>query len=217
MTTPFPAQVVLLRRWAQHRQTDILPPRRNMADHAQVIDLEGMAEHRGSIFGATGAQPSQKLFETRLAMAIAALDPARPVLIEAESNRIGSVRLPPAIWEAMRRASVIEITAPLADRAAYIAHRYAEIAQDRTLLDQILTSLRKYHSAAQVQEWRIMAARPALLAQSLIAEHYDPRYACVSHTPPEQHHIALNDLSHDTLKHAANRVCTTLLKMVLNS
>lgn len=213
--TPFPAQVVLLSGGTGTGKTDILHHAATCG--AQVIDLEGMAEHRGSVFGATGAQPSQKLFETRLSMAIAALDPARPVLIEAESNRIGSIRLPPAIWEAMRRASVIEITAPLTERAAYIAHRYTEIGQDRALLEQILASLRKYHAAAQVQQWQAMAAQPVELAQSLIAEHYDPRYACVSRTPPEQHHIALDDLSHDALKQAAKRVCTTLSIMVPNS
>ena len=213
--TPFPAQVVLLSGGTGTGKTDILHHAATYG--AQIIDLEGMAEHRGSVFGATGAQPSQKLFETRLAMAIAALDPARPVLIEAESNRIGSIRLPPAIWEAMRDASVIEITAPLADRAAYIAHRYEEIAQDRALLGQILTSLRKYHSEAQIEEWQVMAAHPTQLAQSLIAEHYDPRYACVSRAPSETHRIVMDNLSLDALKDAANRVCTALSMMVPNS
>ena len=54
----------------------------------QVIDLEGLANHRGSLFGhRSGGQPSQKAFEGRLAAALAALDPVRPVVVEAESSR----------------------------------------------------------------------------------------------------------------------------------
>jgi len=213
--TPFPAPVVLLSGGTGTGKTDIL---HHAAAHgAQVIDLEGMAEHRGSVFGGTTAQPSQKLFETRLAMAIAALDPARPVLIEAESNRIGSIRLPPALWDAMRSASVIEISAPLPARAAYIGHRYADIAKDPAFLEKTLDGLRKYHAAAQVQAWQAMAAQPARLAQSLIAEHYDPRYACVSRTPSQRHQIALRDLSPEALEQAARQVFVTLAQMVPKS
>jgi tRNA 2-selenouridine synthase len=72
----------------------------------QVIDLEGLARHRGSILGdVEGVQPAQKGFETALVQALDALDPARPVLVEAESARIGTLRLPPALWAAMKGQS----------------------------------------------------------------------------------------------------------------
>ena len=67
----------------------------------QVLDLEGMANHRGSLFGSMGEQPSQRAFETRLAHALAALDPARPVVVEAESSKVGDCRVPPKLWKAM--------------------------------------------------------------------------------------------------------------------
>jgi tRNA 2-selenouridine synthase len=114
---PFPVPVVLLDGGTGSAKTDIL--HRVSAMGGQVLDLEGMAGHRGSIFGGAGAQPSQKLFETRLAMGMAALDPARPVLIEAEANRIGAIRLPPALWAAMVAAPRIALSAPVAARAAY--------------------------------------------------------------------------------------------------
>ena len=58
----------------------------------QVLDLEGLARHRGSLLGAMpGGQPSQKGFETALAARLAALDPARPVLAEAESSKVGDL------------------------------------------------------------------------------------------------------------------------------
>jgi tRNA 2-selenouridine synthase len=70
----------------------------------QVVDLECMARHRGSVFGrhATSAQPSQRFFESSLALALSSLDPTRPLIIEAESPRIGSLHLPSELKSAMR-------------------------------------------------------------------------------------------------------------------
>src|SRR6202008_214166 len=66
----------------------------------QVIDLEGLAEHRGSLLGRRPGrpQPAQKMFESRLAAQLDALDPARPVVIEAESSKVGEIAVPPLVW-----------------------------------------------------------------------------------------------------------------------
>lgn len=80
---------------------------------AQVLDLEGLAQHRGSLFGAVdGGQPHQKMFESRLAQALLPLDPAQVTWVEAESSKIGDITLPPALWAAMRDAARVEIAAP---------------------------------------------------------------------------------------------------------
>lgn len=146
----------------------------------QVIDLEGLANHRGSLFGGRpGGQPSQKAFESRLAVAIAALDPARPVVLEAESNKIGECLIPPSLWTAMRAAPRIEIAAPLAERARYTVREYADLMQDPDRLDALLAVLIGFHGHARVTEWRAMAGAgnfEALVA-ALMGEHYDPRYA----------------------------------------
>ena len=196
--TPFPARVVLLDGGTGTGKTDIL--HHAAALGAQVIDLEGLAQHRGSVFGSTGEQPSQKLFETRLAQAVATLDPARPVLVEAESNRIGAIRLPPSLWAAMRGAEVVDVTAPLDARARYIAQRYTQIAQDAGMIARILDNLRKHHPAARVQEWQAMSRQPVDLARELIAHHYDPRYARVSGQSAPLARITLDDLSESSLQ-----------------
>jgi tRNA 2-selenouridine synthase len=78
-------------------KTDIL--QRAAAKGAQVLDLEDLAQHRGSLFGAMAdAQPSQKWFESSLIHELSAMDASRPVLVEAESNKIGKRTLPPALW-----------------------------------------------------------------------------------------------------------------------
>lgn len=209
--TPFPTRIVLLGGGTGTGKTDILHHAHRLG--AQMIDLEALAHHRGSVFGGVGAQPSQKLFETRLAQAIMALDPSRPVLIEAESNRIGAIRLPPFLWDAMRRADLIEVTAPLDARADYIAHHYASLAQDASELGKILDGLGKHHSASQVQDWKALADEPADLARSLIAQHYDPRYARISRKPEPLDRLVLDRLSDRSFENAARTLCDRLARV----
>ena len=74
------------------------------AQGAQVLDLEGLAAHRGSILGALPdqPQPSQKGFDTLLWQQLTQLDASRPVFVESESRKIGQVRMPESMYEAMR-------------------------------------------------------------------------------------------------------------------
>lgn len=149
------------------------------AQGAQVIDLEGLANHRGSIFGAMpGGQPAQKGFEGRLAVALAGLDPSRPVLIEAESSKVGEIALPRGLWAALRTAPRLRLAAPLAERAAYLARAYGDIVADPARLGALIDRLRPYHSAEVIAEWHALAGQGAFvpLAHALMQAHYDPRY-----------------------------------------
>ena len=146
----------------------------------QVIDLEALANHRGSALGAQpGGQPSQKLFEGRLAQVMARLDPTRPVVIEAESSKVGDRNVPPSLWQVMRHARVVEVMAPHHERARYLAQAYADIGSDIARLSGQLDLLRPLRGHQQVDAWQSMAARGDLtnLAGSLIDQHYDPGYA----------------------------------------
>jgi tRNA 2-selenouridine synthase len=145
----------------------------------QTLDLEALAAHRGSLFGAMpGGQPSQKAFESALYDTLSRLDPSRPIIAEAESSKIGARVIPPSVWAAMSAAPVIEMTMPLAARVAHVVETYADIAADPAALDQALTRLPRHHAKAAVSEWRDMAARGeiAALAAALIEAHYDPAY-----------------------------------------
>ena len=146
----------------------------------QVIDLEGLACHRGSALGdVDGAQPAQKGFESVLLAEVLAMDPSRPVLVEAESARIGALRLPPALWSAMRAAPRLVIEAPVSARAAYLAEAYRELAQDAEGLAARLDKLRPLVGHGTVGAWLQQAQDGAhvALAQGLIERHYDPAYA----------------------------------------
>lgn len=173
----FPSRVVLLDGNTGTAKTAVLG--RLGAMGAQVIDLEGLARHRGSLLGGVGGQPSQKAFESALAMRVAALDPDRPVVIEAESSKVGNVIVPPSVWSAMIAADRIEVMAPVEARAAYLARAYADLTEDVGRLSGLLDALRPMQGAERVAAWQGLAAAGRFedLAAALCREHYDPRYA----------------------------------------
>ncbi|RNF35146.1 tRNA 2-selenouridine(34) synthase MnmH [Paracoccus methylarcula] len=149
------------------------------AKGVQVIDLEGLARHRGSLFGAmAGGQPGQKMFEGRLALALEGLDPARPVLVEAESSRVGDLLVPKALWRAICAAPRIRLDVPVGERAAYSARDYRDVVENPEHLSAIIASLSALHPAERIEGWlaQVKAGDWKGLAEGLMRDHYDPRY-----------------------------------------
>ncbi len=91
-----------------------------------VIDLEGLAHHRGSSFGALGLppQPSSEHYENRLAIALHGLRGAREIWLEAESSQVGRCRIPAGLWRQMQQAPVLEVRRPLAQRLDHLVAIY---------------------------------------------------------------------------------------------
>lgn len=145
----------------------------------QVIDLEGLARHRGSLFGhMPGGQPSQKAFETAIAMALVRADPARPLVVEAESAKVGDLRVPPMLWAAMCKAKRVIVEATLDERARYLTRAYADIVADGVRLGQVIDLLRHSHPREVIEGWMALAEAGQFeaLAHDLMQAHYDPRY-----------------------------------------
>lgn len=147
---------------------------------AQVLDLEALARHKGSLLGALPGveQPSQKHFETLLVQQLEALDLARPVWVEGESVKIGRVALPLNLVQAMRAAPCVEIQATAQARLAYLLRDYAYLGDDAAALGQRLAWLRELQGRATVERWQDWAQAGALepLFAELMALHYDPHY-----------------------------------------
>ncbi len=158
---------------------------------AQTLDLEALASHRGSLLGAWAgiAQPSQKRFDTLLVSALRAFDPARPVFVEAESRRIGSITLPLTLLDTFHQGFCIEVLSNPEDRAAFLLHDYAHLFDDPASLKAQLERLIGLHSRERVASWHRLVDenRRAELAHELIERHYDPAYARSSH----QHFVQL--------------------------
>lgn len=213
--TPVRSPVVVLDGNTGSAKTDVL--KLLAARGVQVIDLEGLAGHRGSLFGALGPQPSQKAFEAGLAMAIAALDPARPVVIEAESSKVGERRLPPEIWKAMVAAPRVAIAAPVAARAAYLTRAYGDLTADAGRLAATVELLRPLHPAEVIARWQGLAGAGefAALAEELMALHYDPRYTRHRDRMAVPFaEVAAEDLSEAALPVVADRVAAAVRGLV---
>ncbi|MEZ5997649.1 MAG: tRNA 2-selenouridine(34) synthase MnmH [Hyphomonas sp.] len=147
----------------------------------QVIDLEGLANHRGSAFGdfGDGAQPAQRLFETEIWTRLRDFDVSRPIFVEAESALVGRRRVPRRLWQSMLAAPRVEVHAPVAARAAYLQTAYGDIIADPHRLNASLDKLVPLQSKDRVAAWKALAAadRYGDLAAELIEHHYDPLYA----------------------------------------
>jgi tRNA 2-selenouridine synthase len=147
---------------------------------AQVLDLEGIAIHRGSIIGAVPGkrQPSQKLFDSALLKRMRELDPARPVWIEAESKKIGQVQLPDALIGAMREGMTLAVDASMPQRVQLLREDYSHFEQDPKALIERLVHLRPIVGGEEFDAWKVLAENRQVpeLFERLMRHHYDPSY-----------------------------------------
>lgn len=147
---------------------------------AQILDLEALAEHRGSVLGPIPdrAQPGQKAFESRLWSALRVLDPARAVLVESESRKVGQRHLPDTLMRCMRAASCRIIDAEMDLRIDLLLREYAHFVLDPESLCARLSRLSDVHGESLVARWQGLArdGNWRELVGSLLSEHYDPAY-----------------------------------------
>lgn len=147
---------------------------------AQVLHLEKLAAHKGSVLGdlPAAAQPSQKNFEARLHAALAAFDAELPVFTEAESRRIGVLSLPNAMVAAIRAAPCLRIEATLAARVDFLLRDYAHFLADPSGLTAKLQLLRGLQGHETVERWlaQVAAGDFDRLVAELLERHYDPHY-----------------------------------------
>ena len=122
---------------------------------AAVVDLEGLAHHRGSSFGGLGLpeQPSTEHYENRLAMALNALQGRRPIWLEAESAQVGRCRIPNGLWRQMGEAPAVEILRPLPERVEQLVAVYGSQGQAplREATERIARRLGPQRTAAALE------------------------------------------------------------------
>lgn len=185
---------------------------------AQVLDLEALARHRGSVLGLVPGevQPSQKAFESALWQALRAFDPARPVWVESESRTIGRLRVPEALLLRMRSSACVVVDMPLAARVALLMEDYGHFVRDAEATEAFcerLGALRELRGGETVARWQALARAGghAGVVEELLAQHYDPvyersmarNYAGYAAAMP----LPLADGSESALAAAAARLC----------
>jgi tRNA 2-selenouridine synthase len=148
---------------------------------AQILDLEGLAVHRGSVLGNEPNidQPSQKGFETALWDALRKLDPSKPVFVESESKKVGGLHVPDALMEKIRNGSCVELRSSTATRVSWLIREYHHFLTDTNNFKQKLGLLTAHYGKVQIAKWSeaIDAGHFPELVEELLVKHYDPSYS----------------------------------------
>ncbi|BDS08967.1 tRNA 2-selenouridine synthase [Oceaniferula spumae] len=181
---------------------------------AQVLDLEGLANHRGSVLGLAPdtTQPSQKHFETSLWETIRKFDFSKPVFTEAESNRIGRIHCAPPLWKKLSQGRVIEINLPIEKRAEFLLDDYPHFTKKPEHLKGLLDKLVKLRGHDQVNLWheQIDAGQWPEFVMSILVDHYDLVYRRAgddkSNYPTPSSTVELSDFSQEDLEAAAKQL-----------
>jgi tRNA 2-selenouridine synthase len=147
---------------------------------AQVLDLEGLARHRGSLLGDLPGQPqpTQKTFDSLLLDALRRFDPSRPVWVEAESRKVGRLMVPDELTAALRRARAIHLAVPMPERVRHCREEYAHFAVDLKGMVGKLGVLKPLVGGQEMARWQALADAGAVdeLFERLMTAHYDPCY-----------------------------------------
>lgn len=183
---------------------------------AQVLDLENLAQHRGSLLGRLPGQPqpSQKTFETRLWEVLRTFTPDRPVYVEAESRKVGVLSVPTGLIERMRASACVKVEVPLEARVNFLMQDYAHFLNDARLLTERLSLLVEMHGREVINHWCEMAQQHDWepLVSELLTKHYDPAYKRSSGVGLQQLDKAqvlhITSLDHNSLMQvAADLIC----------
>jgi tRNA 2-selenouridine synthase len=147
---------------------------------AQVLDLEALAAHRGSVLGGLPGQPqpSQKMFESRLLQELNQFDFHKSVFVEGESKKIGELQVPEALMQRMRASPCVALEASLETRVELLLEEYRHFLEDRAALEAQLDCLVALHGKEKIGAWKALAQRGEWreFVARLLAEHYDPAY-----------------------------------------
>jgi tRNA 2-selenouridine synthase len=147
---------------------------------AQVIDLERLAAHRGSVLGGMPGerQPTQKWFESQVLAELRACRPGEPIYVEGESKKIGELQVPEALMGRMRASRCLRLETDVETRVTLLLDEYHHFLADRAALEAQLDCLTALHGRARIAEWKALAAAGNWRAfvSRLLAEHYDPAY-----------------------------------------
>lgn len=150
------------------------------AQGAQVLDLELLAAHRGSVLGnlPSEPQPSQKNFESSIWQALRHFDASKSVFVESESKKVGNLRVPDALMESMRSSPCVSLKLSQHDRVRLLMQDYAHFVAEPGLLNAQLDCLVAMHGREKIGRWQAMALSGQMeaLVSELLINHYDPAY-----------------------------------------
>jgi len=150
------------------------------AHGAQVLDLERLASHRGSLLGELPGepQPSQKMFDSMVWRELKSFDAARRLYVEAESKKIGQLQVPAALLECMRAGECLRMEVPEPERVRFLIAEYKHFLIEPAALKARLGCLTPHYGHDVVGRWleHVDSGAWPVLVADLLHTHYDPSY-----------------------------------------
>ncbi|MBT4716892.1 tRNA 2-selenouridine(34) synthase MnmH, partial [Candidatus Woesearchaeota archaeon] len=171
-----PFKFIMLQGLAGCGKTDLLKALHKKG--IPIIDLEGLARHRSSLFGAIGLEPrEQKAFETELYTKINELSNEKLVFIEGEAHKVGKIFVPNLIFSEMEKSVKIRINCSIENRSERIVKDYFSHGEDEKI-KEIIKTLKKYFSNKNYQEMLKCLGEKNYyeVSRILLENYYDPRY-----------------------------------------
>lgn len=181
----------------------------------QVLDLEALANHRGSLLGQEWKdlpeqQPTQKAFESRLLESLKQFNSERIVWLESESNKIGQVYLPKVLWDKMQQSACIEILLPIDKRIDWLLQQYPYLIENPEFLKNKLVRLKPRYGREKIECWCYLIDKREWrsLIQDLLGIHYDPAYSrsMQYNFQPAEQSFSLADLSDASISAVLDKI-----------
>ena len=149
-------------------------------NNAQVLDLENLACHRGSLLGKeiNKKQHSQRYFETLLHNSILKFDSKHPVYLESESSKIGDLHIPKKLWKKFNNSERILLKAPTNERVKFLLHEYSHLTKKNDLLEPFLKGMAGRYSNKIIDHWKELIQNKDWenFVREVLENHYDPKY-----------------------------------------
>ena len=191
---------------------------RALKEHGeQIIDLELLAQHRGSIFGSLGQknQPTQEQFENELTLAWRSIDPEKTVWIEDEDRYIGRLSIPEMFWNSMREAPVMYIKVPEKQRISNLCREYGAYSLDALI--PCVTRLTQRIGGMITQEIiTALQASDTQTACTLLLAYYDKMYqqGLMRRSPESVVYCMLQDTDYPSQARELQQLCTSQLGLL---
>ncbi|MCU9613087.1 tRNA 2-selenouridine(34) synthase MnmH [Caldibacillus lycopersici] len=179
-----------------------------------VIDLEGMANHKGSIFGHIGQNPhNQKMFDSLMIHQLRKLQSAPYILFEAESNRIGKIVIPPFLSELKDTCTQLIIDMPMEVRIQEILDDYRPWEYQAECMEAFLRIKSRIHTpiAKQIEE-DLRSSNFASAVRLLLENYYDERYNHTASQYPEAQKVKISVSSIEEATEAVKKIVAKGMK-----
>ncbi len=188
-----PLKVILLGGKTGSGKTPILKELEKRGE--QIIDLEDLANHKGSAFGWIGEeqQPSVEQFENNLYEIFRKINPEKRVWVENESRNIGSVSMPQGFWDQMKSAPLIHIEIPFFDRVNHLVNVYTQTSKDDLILSfQKIASKLGTENLKKTIDW--IEKDDFETAAAMALKYYDKTYmhGFENNKSPQKHILEIN-------------------------